>query len=417
MGATSTDAREGHHRRRVNKMTTHTQTSDTTRNGAMHLDVSKAAILDALGGGLLVVDGEGNIGYRNALATEWLPDGPTLDTAATKLRIIAAFDGWNDEIRRIITGGTDRQFAGALQLPGRASPSLVTIRCSAFRENDAQDASGIVILILEGPEHEALEHQLEVSTRLASLGKLAARVAHELNNPLDGILRYTNLAMRLVDDSEGSKLKSYLTESRTGLMRMVQIIGDLLEFSRTTDGAFDAVNINEIVEQALRSTASAADANGVIVAADFHTQEMPAVCGTRLFQVCCNLLKNAIDAMTNGGRLSITTGIVNDDVIIEVSDTGPGLPDPPQRVFEPFFTTKPAGKGTGLGLAICKDFIEDMNGTIHAANADEGGAVFTIRIPRSRCRSNASLTESPVERDVSTASPSAAKPTSTQENR
>ena len=85
--------------------------------------------------------------------------------------------------------------------------------------------------------------------------------------------------------------------------------------------------------------------------------------------------------MPVGGRLSITTGIVDDEVIIRVADTGVGLPPSPERVFEPFFTSKEPGKGTGLGLPICKDFIEDMKGTIAAAASDGGGAVFTVRIP------------------------------------
>jgi signal transduction histidine kinase len=217
---------------------------------------------------------------------------------------------------------------------------------------------------------------------LASLGKLATRVAHELNNPLDGILRYINLAMRLVDDASESKLKDYLAESRTGLMRMVQIISDLLEFSRCTEGNFEQTNVSEVVEQAIRAHASTADESHVIVAADFQTQDMPSIRGSRLYQVCCNLIKNAIEAMPEGGRLSITVGSAADHVIIRVADTGTGLPDPPDEVFKPFFTTKEPGKGTGIGLAICKDFIEDMQGTITASPGEDGGAVFTVRIPQ-----------------------------------
>jgi signal transduction histidine kinase len=216
---------------------------------------------------------------------------------------------------------------------------------------------------------------------LTSLGKLASRVAHELNNPLDGILRYVNLALRLVDQSPDPKLKSYLSESRAGLMRMIQIVGDLLEFSRVGDGLFEAASVNDVIEQAIKAVVAQAEAANVMISADFQTQQMPQTSGSRLYQVCLNLLKNAIEAMPAGGRLSVTSGQLANDVVIRIEDTGTGLPIPPEKVFEPFFTTKPPGKGTGLGLAICKDFVEDMHGSITAANGAERGAVFTVRIP------------------------------------
>jgi two-component system NtrC family sensor kinase len=250
-----------------------------------------------------------------------------------------------------------------------------------LKESPTGRIVGATIVIEEGIRPPMSDQQHEVSRRLASLGKLAARVAHELNNPLDGILRYINLALRIVGDAPQPKLKTYLAESRTGLMRMVQIIGDLLEYSRSTSGEFDAVGINEVMDEAVRSLAAAAEEHHVVVAADFQTPAMPTVRGSRLYQVCCNLLRNAIDAMPDGGRLTITSGIIDDEVVLRVADTGVGLPEPIEKVFEPFFPTKPPGKGPGLGLAICKDFIEDMQGTITASHGENGGAVFTVRIP------------------------------------
>jgi signal transduction histidine kinase len=216
---------------------------------------------------------------------------------------------------------------------------------------------------------------------MASLGKLAARVAHELNNPLDGILRYINLAIRVAGDAPESRLNSYLTESRSGLLRMIRIIGDLLEFSRNSDAGFEETGMNDVIEQAIRASSSAADANRVIVSADFQGGQMPRIRAGRLYQVCCNLMRNAIDAMPDGGRLTISSGVYDEHVVIRVADTGVGLPSPVEKVFEPFYTTKQPGKGTGLGLAICKEFVEDMGGTISAANQDANGAVFTVRIP------------------------------------
>jgi len=143
----------------------------------------------------------------------------------------------------------------------------------------------------------------------------------------------------------------------------------------------EETGINELIEQAIKTCTAAADANRVVVTADFQTESMPKVRGGRLYQVWCNLIRNAIDAMPGGGRLAITSGLVEGDVVIRVADTGVGLPEPVEKVFEPFYTTKPVGKGTGLGLAICKELVEGMQGTISATNVASGGAVFTVRIP------------------------------------
>jgi two-component system NtrC family sensor kinase len=236
-------------------------------------------------------------------------------------------------------------------------------------------------LYLESHGETASEEDDDVSRRLTSLGKLAARVAHELNNPLDGILRYINLAIRVAGDPSPTRLNSYLSESRSGLMRMIRIIGDLLEFSRSSDSAFEDASVNDLIEQAIKACSAAADANRVIVSADFQSEQMPRLRGSRLYQVFCNLIRNAIDAMPDGGRLSITSGLMADSVIVRVADTGVGLPEPVEKIFEPFYTTKQPGKGTGLGLAICKEFVEDMGGSVTGANAGAGGAVFTVRIP------------------------------------
>ena len=168
-------------------------------------------------------------------------------------------------------------------------------------------------------------------------------------------------------------------------MRMVQIIGDLLEISRCTEGEFDNVCINRVIEQAIQAHAATAEDNKVVVAADFHSLEMPSIRGGRLFQVLGNLIKNALDAMPEGGRLTITSGVTGGEVVIQVCDTGGGLSHPPETIFEPFFTTKAPGEGTGLGLAISRDFMEVMGGTLAAANQPNGGAVFTVRLPVDRC--------------------------------
>lgn len=342
-------------------------------------------VLDCLPAALLVVSESGLVQYRNARAGNILSDGSTLDAVLASARFLDPFDGWPTELKRVLTTGKTQRLEAALCGVDGSSRVLVVIQLSSIPEAATDHPVSVAVLVTDGAQRDVAEGQLEVSQRLTSLGKLATRVAHELNNPLDGILRYINLAMRLVGDEPESKLRSYLSESRIGLKRMARIIGDLLEYSRTTDGAWDASSINEVVEQAIRSLAAAADEAGVSLAADFQTLTMPFVSGSRFYQVCCNLIKNAIDAMPDGGRLCVTTALIDDEVVVRVSDTGAGLPDPPEKVFEPFFTTKGPGKGTGLGLAICKDFMEDMHGSISVAPGDACGAVFTVRLPIASC--------------------------------
>jgi signal transduction histidine kinase len=220
--------------------------------------------------------------------------------------------------------------------------------------------------------------------RLAAIGKFTAKIAHELNNPLDGILRYINLACRSVELDNTEKLNEYLGQSRQGILRMVKIVRELLEFSRSHYlPAEEPVPIEQIIEDAIKTCTGRSDAPPVQIVRDF-AQDLPKFPAANLFQVFCNLIKNALDSMPDGGILEITTAAEsNGDTLIEFSDTGYGfdLADT-DALFEPFFTTKAQGRGTGLGLAICKDLMARHGGYISAANRAEAGSVFTVHLPR-----------------------------------
>ena len=220
---------------------------------------------------------------------------------------------------------------------------------------------------------------------MASVGKLASKVAHELNNPLDGILRYVNLAMRIVEQENLEKPKEYLVQCRQGLMRMVKIVSELLEFSRSTYAPLEYVKIEQIIEDAIKTMDKGAEALNIRILRNY-TPELPQIRSGNLFQVFRNLTKNALDAMPDGGELRISTQLAANNIIVaEFRDTGTGLPpENTEAVFEPFFTTKDKGRGTGLGLAICRDIIESYHGRITAENAPEGGSIFTVYLPTGR---------------------------------
>ena len=361
-----------------------TASSDVVRGKALPV-AAFGAVLDAMDCAIVVVDRNGMILSNNAIARDMLSPGDTLSTALARINVSGDFPGWADLPRMVVAAGRVVSW-DAVQVGGAHSiePEAVVVCCAAFK--DASSGTSGVVVRIDGREPLVSSPEAsELSRRLTALGKLASQVAHELNNPLDGILRYLNLSLRLTSGMPESKLQSYLSESRAGVMRMVHVVSELLEFSRSTDGEFDESDINEIVEQAIRATTGAIESKGIVVTADFQSQTMPTVRGSRLYQVCCNLIKNGIDAMPDGGRLTITTGLVGQQVIIRVADTGVGLPEDTEKMFEAFYTTKPSGAGTGLGLAICKDFIEDMGGTISVAPGQDGGAVFTVQIPSSVC--------------------------------
>ncbi|MBN1766186.1 MAG: GHKL domain-containing protein [Sedimentisphaerales bacterium] len=258
--------------------------------------------------------------------------------------------------------------------------------CTPLTDEISGEQMGGILLIEDVTTMVMMESDLASHERLAAMGKLSARVAHELNNPMDGILRYINLAIRLAENEGHNQCCQYLQEARKGLQRMIKIISELLEFSRSTYSALEEVDINKIMEDAIKTMESQGLRTRIQIERQY-TRDLPNVRSGNLFQVFCNLIKNAFDAMSQGGTLTIKTGRDENNLLMEFSDTGSGLSREVQdKLFEPFFTTKDTGKGTGLGLAICKDIIERYNGQIFACNRPQGGATFTISIPVERTR-------------------------------
>jgi len=227
------------------------------------------------------------------------------------------------------------------------------------------------------------EVQQSDTERLATVGRLVTKIAHELNNPLDGILRYLNLSMRALEQDNLEKPKEYLQQCRRGLMRMVQITSELLEFARTTySTSHQQVTVESVIEDAIKTMSSTAEAQQVSFVRNYQERAPKIKCGN-LFGVFSNLIKNALDAMPNGGELRISTRPQADNTIaIEFRDTGCGFAtEDAKAIFEPFFTTKERGRGTGLGLAICRDITNQYKGRITAENAPDRGSIFTVYMP------------------------------------
>jgi len=232
-------------------------------------------------------------------------------------------------------------------------------------------------------ELEESQNQLLQAEKIASLGRLSAGVAHEINNPLAGILIYAELLQREMGPEAGGK--DYLEEIINQTMRCQQIVQRLLEFSRQSLGQRTHFNLNLIINRCVELLSHQALFHDIQVNRDLDP-ELPQIAGDpgQLQQVITNLLINATDATRGQGTITITTrpNPEGDGVVLTFSDTGCGIPsDMRDKIFEPFFTTKAVGKGTGLGLSIVYGVIQRHGGTIEVDSEPGAGSTFTIRLP------------------------------------
>lgn len=341
-------------------------------------------VFECLSLGLVVFDHQLEILHHNP-ASAFLVKACTNIAEALDLGTVdARYHDWRASLRSVIDSGRQHRFDQVIYRDEQGRELLLNLLCIALTDRTEQHITGGTLVIEDVTAAISMEKRLAVSERMAAVGKLAARVAHELNNPLDGILRYINLAIRAQEIGAAEKIPDYLAQARGGLLRMTQIVRELVEFSRSANAAFDDAGINTIVDEAVKVMADKAVEAGVSIVSRL-TEGLPAIRGTNIFQVFCNLIKNAIDAMPDGGTLTVNTEQTQREVIIRFADTGVGLPEDTDKIFEPFFTTKPPGKGTGLGLAVCKDIIEKYNGRIIPQRRAEGGSVFSVHIPLESC--------------------------------
>jgi len=224
--------------------------------------------------------------------------------------------------------------------------------------------------------------QLTRSEKLTALGEMAAGVAHEINNPLGGILLYGNLVLE--DIPENGTTRDNMRKIIHQTNRCKNIVQGLLDFARTPTGDMLHLQINDVVRTALNLVKDQALFHGIEVETRF-AENLPEVNGdpSRLEQVFLNLFINAADTMKEkGGRLGITTSSTVDRVKVIITDTGKGIDrEHLPHIFEPFFTTKDPGQGTGLGLSIAYGVIKRHNGFIDAESAPGKGTTFIVSLP------------------------------------
>ena len=229
------------------------------------------------------------------------------------------------------------------------------------------------------------QDQLIQAEKLTSLGQLAASIAHEVNNPLSGVLVYTQLLEKKLkgDGLPKEAALEYLSKMELELNRSTKLIRNLLDFARQSPPAFRQININEVINRAFDLAAHTAKMQQVQVIEELEPS-LPDITADfdQLQQVFTNLILNAIQAMPEGGKLNIRTFSDKDYVKIEVGDTGYGISTENMRkLFTPFFTTKQEVKGVGLGLAVSYGIIQRHHGKIEVRSKEQEGTTFIVYLP------------------------------------
>jgi hypothetical protein len=216
---------------------------------------------------------------------------------------------------------------------------------------------------------------------MASVGLLAAGVAHEVNTPLAGISSYAQLLRGQIDERDPRQ--QVLAKIEKQSFRAAKIINSLLNFSRSSGTEFDRVDVNKVLADVLSLVEHQLEGSRIRVRRELATG-LPAIRGNenRIQQVFFNLILNARDAMPSGGWLTLRTYADADTVVAEVADTGHGIRrEDIRRIYDPFFTTKGIGRGTGLGLSVSYGIVQEHGGAIFVESIPGQGTTFQVALP------------------------------------
>jgi PAS domain S-box-containing protein len=369
----------------------------------------RAAFLNALvenapGFYVTYLDLEGNVQVLNKLPEPWASEAtmgrsPPAECSAEDRRALAAA-----REAAFTTGQPQRYEINARRADG--SILWFANHIGPIRRDGA--ITGFVVITQDITEKKEAEARLLVSDRMATVGTLAAGVAHEINNPLASVVANLDLALQ---DAKGiaaefplpPELIDEIADARSAADRVRLIVRDLKVFSRAEDDRRGPVDVERVIESTLRMAWNEIRHRARLVK-DYERVPMALANESRLGQVFLNLLVNAAHAIPEGDvqnntiRIATTLGPCG-RVLVRIADTGCGMPPRVvERLFTPFFTTKPAGLGTGLGLAICHRILTSLGGDIRLRTEEGKGTEFTVALPL--CRAD----------EVSVARPSSAVP-------
>jgi PAS domain S-box-containing protein len=348
------------------------------------LRVFNEHILESLDDGLLVVGGDGAVVRWNH-ALERIYGLRRGEAAGRPLDHLYDADGVaavNAARAASPNGGTEyRVPVNPRGGPRAGERLLVNITTVPMLPMPGREWAGTIVMFEDVTVRAQLEEQLRLSERMASLGLLAAGVAHEVNTPLTGISSYTQMLLEAAEPDDPQRPVLEKIEKQT--FRAARIVNGLLNLSRPTaadESERTVVDLNAVATDVLALLEHQFDKGRVRVRREMAGVAVPIVgFEFKLQQVFLNLFLNARDAMASGGWLTIATRLDGDRAVAEISDTGSGVsPEHLARIYDPFFTTKGLGRGTGLGLSIAYGIVQEHGGNIHCESAIGQGTRFVL---------------------------------------
>ncbi|MEL7563148.1 PAS domain S-box protein [Dehalogenimonas sp. 4OHTPN] len=352
----------------------------TERSKAQQEIALKAQLLDSATDSIFLVEPGGRIVYANeeACKSRGYNREEILRLNITDIRTPDMAGLYKDQIEQVLRDGEASFEATHLRKDG----TVFHVEARA-KKITSGERTLILAIARDITERRRMENQLVVTDRLASVGELASGIAHEINNPLTGIIGFAEL---LKEKELPADVADDVDVIYREAMRCAEIIRNLLTFARQHHSERQLLNVNNVVEKVLELRAYEQRVNNISVTRRLDAG-LPAVHADffSLQQCFLNIVINAEYFMRkahNGGNLTVATELAGDFIRITFTDDGLGIPpEIVDRLFDPFFTTKEVGKGTGLGLSICHGLIQSHGGTIRAENAPGGGASFIIDLP------------------------------------
>ena len=341
-------------------------------------------ILESMDAGIVVLDLEGRVARWNR-AMESLV-GRRREMVVGRLLSEVLPSAFVDALSGSLGAGPHEEISHIykLHLPTDAGrSSMVNVSVAPFQWGSGERL-GHVLILEDITARVRLEEQLQHSEKMASIGLLAAGVAHEVNTPLAGISSYTQLLRADVTDDDPRAPLLEKIEKQT--FRAAKIINNLLNFSRAGSSDLGPIDINRVLGDVLSLVEHQLDAARIKVRREM-APELPPVRGNenKIQQVFFNLILNARDAMPKGGWLTLKTDADASGVTIEVADTGHGISkEDVKRIYDPFFTTKGIGRGTGLGLSVTYGILQEHGGAIFVDSAPGKGTTFQVTLPADR---------------------------------
>ena len=329
---------------------------------------------------LVLLDADDRLVYVNSRATELL-DKPAENLFGQSLRKLhGAFATATILAIDALRHGAKPQLQGRFDLQG----SSLTAHFSRATDHSGGYLGTAVLLEDQEQQGSSSGHMIRAE-KMAILGELAAAVAHEINNPLGGIME----SVRIIRDNPGNweKINRFLPLIMQGLERIQASVQRVLAFGRRAPAQRQSVRMADVVFQSIEFLHPRARQQQVHINSSIETPDVRAYADSHaLSQTTINLLNNALDSLIGrpDGQIELTLALQDDrTILLSIADNGSGVPEHlREKIFDPFFTTKTDGKGTGLGLSISTNIIAEHRGTISLKPRPGGGTIFTVTLPR-----------------------------------